>query len=562
MTLPRSDWLLIAAAGLLLTLAYPPFALIVPAFVCLVPAALLIQRGLEEERPWKRHLLQGFWYGSITHAGLLYWLAGALWSYGRGVVGLYVVAATIFGAATAVMFAVVGRISSGSPNRLIVALPAGVVFLEWLAANSGPIAFPWHRLALTVTSAPILVQVADIGGSGGLAFVIALVNVLIALAWWHRHDRATALGHIEVAASILFLITLYGAHRLYTVPLSPGALVAVVQPNVQVDEKWLPDQKDAIVERTVRLTELAEAEGHPDLIVWPETALPDPLELHPSWRARITQLTRRATSNLLVGGVAQGSPGSDGPTRYNAALSFTTHSNSQGTVVHRKQKLIPMVERVEVGPLDLSTTGFGGFLAGRALEATDGGIGRFGTLICYELTFEAMSRDLRRTGVEVLITMSNDAWFGRTTAPAQHFAHAVLRAVENRITVVRSANTGVSGIVDPLGRVVVKTDSFVETYALGRIKRTSTIPLAVTAGGLVGPAALALLLILLAQTLLFREPGTARSHVGRSRAPRPTLSPLPKDGCISGALPGADRGAGRGPSRHPHRSWFGRRPLR
>ena len=134
MRLPRSDWILIAAAALLLTLAYPPFTLVVPAFVCLIPAALLILRGARDANAWRLHLHHGFWYGTLTHGALFYWLAVALWEYGRSTIVLYLVAAVGFGGATAVMFAVVGRIARHSPNRLLVALPAGVVVLEWLAA--------------------------------------------------------------------------------------------------------------------------------------------------------------------------------------------------------------------------------------------------------------------------------------------------------------------------------------------------------------------------------------------------------------------------------------------
>ena len=95
------------------------------------------------------------------------------------------------------------------------------------------------------------------------------------------------------------------------------------------------------------------------------------------------------------------------------------------------------------------------------------------------------------------MTLSNDAWFGRTAAPHQHFAHATLRAVENRVTVIRAANTGVSGIVDPLGRIVTRTEPFVEAYAAGRVQRAGAVPLAVHIGGMVGPVLLGLLLILL-----------------------------------------------------------------
>ena len=427
---------------------------------------------------------------------------------------LSMVAAVMFGGVTAVMFAVVGKIARHSPNRLLVALPTGVVVLEWLAAQLGPIGFPWHQLALTVTALPVLVQTADLAGAGGLAFIVATINVLLAMAWWTRRRRKVALAHVEVAATVLFLVTLYGLHRLNTLPLEPGAIVAVVQPNVTVDEKWTPSGQDAIVERTVRLAEQAIAEAHPGFIAWPETALPDAIRSHPGWAARVTQLARRSRSTVLTGGVDLEWSADGPPRRYNAALAFHPIAGTGVPIVHRKQKLIPMVEWVPAGALDLSRTGFGGFTPGQATHVADSAMGRYGTLLCYELTFADMSRTLRRAGAEVLVTLSNDAWFGRTAAPHQHFAHATLRAVENRVTVVRAANTGVSGIVDPLGRVVTRTEPFVETYAAGRVQRSGVVPLAVRIGGVVGPLSLGLLVILL---LPVRIPGAIPPLAVRTR---------------------------------------------
>ena len=255
--LPRSDWALIVAAASLLTLAYPPFTLIAPALVCLVPAALLILQGTQDLSPWRRHLRQGFWYGTLTHGALLYWLAMALWAYRPSAVGLYLVAAVALGGATAAMFVAVGQIAGRSRGLLILAMPSGVVALEWLAGQLGPLGFPWHQLALTVSAVPVLVQAADLGGSAELGFIFATVNVSIALAWWMRRRPSVALAHAEVAAMILFFVLAYGLYRLGNVRLEPGATVAVIQPNVGVDEKWQLLRRDEVVERAIRLSQSA-----------------------------------------------------------------------------------------------------------------------------------------------------------------------------------------------------------------------------------------------------------------------------------------------------------------
>ena len=187
------------------------------------------------------------------------------------------------------------------------------------------------------------------------------------------------------------------------------------------------------------------------------------------------------------------------PCPANAAVAFAplARGDASPQVVHVKQRLVPLVERVGPRWLDLSLGGRGGFEAGGSLTTRDGRIGRFGALVCYELTFPELARKLRTAGATTLVVVSNDAWLGRTTAVQQHFAHAVLRAVENRMTVVRSSNAGISGVVDPLGRVVSSTEPFVEGVAVGDLQQAAVAPLSAGVAGLTGPACLALLAFLL-----------------------------------------------------------------
>jgi apolipoprotein N-acyltransferase len=255
--------------------------------------------------------------------------------------------------------------------------------------------------------------------------------------------------------------------------------------------------QDEIVERTARLTERAIAEAAPAFVAWPETALPDVVSRQTRWTTRVTQLVGRSGTTVVTGGVELDPSTLGASRRYNAAFAFTPEHSGEVEVVHRKQKLVPVIEQVPNDGMNLSRTRFGGFTPGREVEVSTAAIGRYGTLLCYELTFPGMARELRRKGADVLVTLSNDAWFRRTAASHQHFAHAILRAVENRVTVVRAANTGVSGIVDPLGRVVTETRPFEATYATGRVQHVQRAPLAAHIGGLVGPFATVLLLGLL-----------------------------------------------------------------
>lgn len=518
--LRRGDGRLIAVAAALLGLAQPPFALVVPAFVCLIPAGLLILRGSSGDDSLRRLLHQGFWYGAVTHAVLLHWLAWAMWGYRPVTVVLYPVAAILFGGAYAVVFAMVGTIARDAPGRLLLALPLGVIGLEWVAANAGVLAFPWYATALTISSSPLFLQAADLGGTEGLGLAVVLVNAALALAVHRRSDRRAVRGYGAVAALAVSLLGGYGAYRFHTLPLTPGPVVAVVQPNASVHEKWAPDAKDALVHRTLRLTEEVLAASGAEMVVWPETALPDAVDRRPDWTGRVDRLARRSHATLVVGGLdrwvravtavmepAATSPMeptavATGPGRpANAVFAFPARTGAAGLAaarsprpVYRKRRLVPLVENELPGLSGPEGPLPSGYRPGRQLDLAGSAVGRYGTLVCYEITFSSMARTLKRQGADVLVTLSNDAWLGRTVAPHQHFAHARLRAVETRSTVVRAANTGISGIIDPLGRIVVRTPTFVETHASGRILRSQVSPLAVRLGDWTGPAALAALL--------------------------------------------------------------------
>ena len=305
---------------------------------------------------------------------------------------------------------------------------------------------------------------------------------------------------------------MYGAHRVYTLPTTPAGIVVVVQPNIGAREKWTEERLEEIVSTTIDLSHQATVDAAPELIVWPETALPGAPSQHPGWGAAVKRSTWHSGTPVLAGGVDVFGNGAAEFRQYNAAFLFDPLSPAPASVIHRKQKLIPMIEWVPRGRfLNLSRAASGSFVPGTDELVTPSPVGRFGVLLCYELTFSDMARTLRRNGADLLVTMSNDAWFGRTAAPYQHFAHAVLRAVENRVTVVRAANTGISGVVDPLGRVVTRTEIMTPTYTAGQVSVTSALPPSIMVADVVGPLALAVLLGLLAAPAVVR----ARPRSGR-----------------------------------------------
>jgi apolipoprotein N-acyltransferase len=247
--------------------------------------------------------------------------------------------------------------------------------------------------------------------------------------------------------------------------------VGVVQPNIAEDQK----HEDQMIARTIGVladaTRQLVAADHPQLIVWPETALPDFLYRHRDWSDSLHVLTLAADAPLLTGFVDLVWHDSTSYDYYNAAMVVDADGRVRQPVYH-KRRLVPVVERVPfLNPNWFHWAGqyFGGFGVGAGPVVYQAPLGKFGVLVCYESIFPGESREYRNDGADFLINITNDAWFGHSNAPYEHYSHLVLRAIENRTAVVRSANTGISGWIDPLGRIRAATPIFTPqtaTYAL------------------------------------------------------------------------------------------------
>jgi apolipoprotein N-acyltransferase len=267
----------------------------------------------------------------------------------------------------------------------------------------------------------------------------------------------------------------YGIWRGQTIPLREVGTISLVQPNIGFHEKWIPERADSEVATLLSLSRDA-ASKKPDLVIWPEAALPNFLTLNPSWQSAIGRFASETQAYVLTGGVhfeyAEG-----GRTRtYNAAFLFDSVGQWQPYPVYEKHYLVPVVERVPFVPVSwfraLPGLGrwSGGFGRGRDLPVYATPIGRFGVIVCYESAFEDLARRYRRAGADFLVNVTNDAWFGRTAAPYQHASHLILRAIETRMGVARAANDGISEFVDPLGRVTQPSQLQTQTVVTGRLR--------------------------------------------------------------------------------------------
>jgi apolipoprotein N-acyltransferase len=384
---------------------------------------------------------------------------------------------------------------------MLVVFPTYWTAMEWTVAHLGDLRFPWLGLGTSLTGFPTVVQLADIVGARGITFLLALANTALGLAWIGRRNSRYAIKLSGVVGAGIFLALTYGLVRVETLEMRQLGEVAMLQPNLGYEKKWDPDLKDSIFSAVLESTATIEHEVDPDLIVWPEVALPDFLRWRPDWRRRIAAFARRSGTPLVVGALDfERLPDSTGIT-YNSAFVFDSAGRNEDHPVYRKQYLVPITERVPfLHGWTLGIRWFGSLGAGEGGTVYHLGIGAFGVVICYESAFENLAREYRVSGADFLVNITNDAWFGRTTTPYQHASHLVMRAIENRMGVVRAANTGVSGIVDPLGHTHGSTRLEEETYTAGTLQTVDVVTLYSRLGDWVGGATVALALALIVYT--------------------------------------------------------------
>jgi apolipoprotein N-acyltransferase len=330
--------------------------------------------------------------------------------------------------------------------------------------------FPWIPLGNAVVSLLPLAQLASVLGVYGLSWLLALLNALFAFAAMTSGRRRTAA--VMAAVGLVAATSLWGALRIRDGRLTregTALTVALIQGNVPQDEKWDPSRAGAIFDRYLRMTREAAAAGA-ELIIWPESATPFYFDEDPVSALRVRQLVSEIRTPLLFGTdeVEPGSP----PKYYNSAFML----NEAGTTaaVYRKMFLVPFGEYVPfgtlltfVGPLVEAVSAFS---PGQRVTMLPVNGHMMSTAICYEVVYPHLIRRGVLEGAELLTTITNDAWYGGTSAPFQHFDLAAMRAIEQGRYLARAANTGISGIVDPYGRVTVRTGLFETTAPLGEVR--------------------------------------------------------------------------------------------
>ncbi len=474
------DAVLALLSGVLLSLSFPRPALSGLAYVALVPLLYSLVRP-DRKLP---AFFCGMIAGLVFYLGTIYWLTVTMENYGGIPRWLSLLILFVFSCYLAVyhgLFAWGTARMLGTRIPLVLGAPLLWVALEYVRGHllTG---FPWALLGYTQYRHPLVLQVADVTGIYGVSFVVVAVQVAftaILSVVLHRREVRNLIVPVGGAIVCLVLTIAYGAYRLNHIrALEPNSLlrVGVVQGNIDQGEKWDPNFRDKILAIHSRLSREA-AEASPDLIIWPEASVPFYFMVERAYQSKLLTLIDDLGIALLFGSPDFRIRDSE-QHFYNSAFLVAPGGELLGR--YDKMHLVPFGEYVPLRPalffVHPIIDWIGDMTPGREISVMKAGPSVLGTPICYEIILPHLVRRFVAAGANVVATLTNDDWFGRSAAPRQHFSMAVLRAVENRVPVVRSANTGISGVIAPDGTILKETAIFVEDAFVAELPLLPTAP--------------------------------------------------------------------------------------
>jgi apolipoprotein N-acyltransferase len=465
--LTRSSLALSGLSGLLLAASFPSLGYSFLAWFALVPLLFALRDQTVRTGLW----ISGS-FGLVFFCGTVYWVANSVHFYGHVPLFPASLITLLLCVILALFFVPFGgalvHIRATHPRLLFLGAPALWVTLEYARTHlfSG---FPWALLGYSQYRSLPVIQIADLSGVYGISFLVVLMNIGIAEVLLDRKRHLPLLA----AALMTAVVVGYGYYRL-NAPESTGSIrIAVVQGNIEQDKKWDPSYQSEVLATYKRLTQKA-LESRPDLVVWPETATPfyfGGIGDNEKWTDDLRQFVRTMNTPLLFGSATyEVKPGRVIDLRNSA---FLLDRDGAVSAVYHKMHLVPYGEYIPMKKIlffvEKLVQADGDFQTGTEytvmkVRPPGGNAVGLSAVICYEIIFPDLVRSFVNKGATVMTTITNDAWFGRTGAPYQHFSMAVLRAVENHVPVARAANTGISGFIDAKGRILETTDIFTEAY--------------------------------------------------------------------------------------------------
>jgi apolipoprotein N-acyltransferase len=471
------DYLLALLAGALLALSFPKYGH--PAFGWIALAPLFValsgwfgRPGHAPGQPARRAFALGLVAGTTYFVGTVYWTATVVQEFGGLAMPVAIVAmillAVYLGLFPAIAAVVTARliVGAGGPALLLAAAPwVATEFLRGYLFGG----FPWVPLGNSQVTVLPIAQLASVAGVYGVSALLAFVSSLIAYALVvNGRPRLKALA---AAAAVVFGIGAWGTWRIRDGSLTGEGdpiRVGLVQGNIAQDDKWDRAQARRIFTTHIAMTREAARSGA-QYVIWPESSTPFMFEEDEAGAAAVRDLARELKVTILFGSdqLERGAT----PRLYNAAFQVAPDGR---TAVYRKIHLVPFGEFIPlkswlffVSPLVESLAEFA---AGSSMVMLPVAAHTASTAICYEVVYPSLVREAVLAGSELLTTITNDGWYGHSSAPYQHFALASMRAIEQGRYLARAANTGISGIVDPYGRVVEQSAIFEQVTLVDEVR--------------------------------------------------------------------------------------------
>jgi len=554
-SIPARLWALAVLSGVLQVLPFPiagPVLLWRAAFCwfCVTPLLMALLGQRNDGRPLRARqaALLGYACGLIWYLGNCYWIYPTMYLYGGlpkpVAAGILVLFSLYLGLYHALFGGLIGllRAKLGKQGALLL---APFVWVAVELARAQITGFPWDLLGVAQVDNPVLTLLAPWTGAYGLSFVIAAVNSAWLLRMVLRKRNATYAGLIAAGCCLVLGYGLLLRHVLSRAPSVPNAVATLVQDNLSVGAEQrtgLPLSKEEMLAKFAELSRYPAASvlaGTPEmpatrtvplaplpgprptsLIVWPEAPTPFQYD-DPEFRAAMSALAEQASAPIIVDNVrfVRDSADTHGYRHYNAAAFINSAGEFTGS--YEKMHLVPFGEYVPYKQLFF----FAGSLLGEAGDFSAGanrsmfktGGHTYGVFICYESIFGDEIREFAKNGAEVLVNLSDDGWYGDTSAPWQHLNMVRMRAIENHRWILRSTNTGITGSIDPYGRVVASAPRHQRT-AIAVGFRYETVRTFYSRFGDVfadGCAAVTLLALVIVFQLR-RKPVESRHHVERS----------------------------------------------
>jgi apolipoprotein N-acyltransferase len=456
--------------------------------------------------PTLRAFTLGFVAGLVCFVGTVYWTSTVLSEFGQvpapmAIAGMLLLAAYM-ALYPAIAMAVTSRIVARAGALGLFVLPAAWTGTEYLRGVLFG-GFPWVPLGNSQVTVIPVAQLASLLGVYGITLLVALVNAAIACA------LLTA-GRQRIVAVATAIVAVAGVGAWGTWRVADGSLtrqgtplrVGLIQGNIAQEDKWNPREARRIFTTYLAMTRHAVRSGA-EFVLWPESSTPFTFDSDPEGQRQLRELAREVRVPILFG--------SDqtviGPPRKHYNAAFLLDPDGATTAVYRKMHLVPFGEYVPLAdwlsffpPLVQTLAGFEPFSPGESVVMLPVGGRPASTAICYEVIFPGLMRDAVLQGSELLTTITNDGWYGRSSAPFQHWDMAAMRAIEQGRYLARAANTGISGVVDPYGQVVRKSRIFEQVDLIAEVRLLQHRTFYSRIGDVVAYASLAMMLLALAAT--------------------------------------------------------------